>query len=230
MESQRRPNNAGSGGSAHRTQEPPLSRSFHGARNRTPAPLCRLRSHTDRRYRPFQKRQRPLGTQCGRRGAGAGRQNPPPMRAQLRRGDAMGRRGVRPICPQSSAEHVELICNRIRHQLQQTQIRVPGQTDFHLTVSIGAAVFSPATRDETGWQRWPGPTMPSTASSRRDAMAGRWTLPSPAKPLNPRQSLPDTVRPVLEPLAGLPISNSAGLSFPAEPVSPPPRRAQKALQ
>ena len=52
------------------------------------------------------------------------------------------------ICPQSSAEHVELICNRIRHQLQQTQIRVPGQTDFHLTVSIGAAVFSPATRDE----------------------------------------------------------------------------------
>ena len=27
---------------------------------------ARLRSHTDRRYRPFQERQRPLGTQCGR--------------------------------------------------------------------------------------------------------------------------------------------------------------------
>ena len=73
------------------------------------------------------------------------------LRRCVRNFDAVARWGGEEfalICPQSSAEHVGVICNRIRHRLQQTQIRVPGQTDVHLTVSIGAAVFSPAIRDE----------------------------------------------------------------------------------
>jgi diguanylate cyclase (GGDEF)-like protein len=53
------------------------------------------------------------------------------------------------ICPQSGVEHMEVICNRIRNRLVLSPIQA-GETSFHLTVSIGAALFSPATREE----RW----------------------------------------------------------------------------
>jgi diguanylate cyclase (GGDEF)-like protein len=52
------------------------------------------------------------------------------------------------ICPQSGEEHIEVICGRIRQHLQQTPVHVSGKATFHLTVSIGAALFSPAIVDE----------------------------------------------------------------------------------
>ncbi len=73
------------------------------------------------------------------------------LRTCVRNSDVVARWGGEEfalVCPQSSAEHVAVICGRIRHQLQRTPIPVPGTAGFHLTVSIGAAVFSPATRDE----------------------------------------------------------------------------------
>lgn len=51
------------------------------------------------------------------------------------------------ICPQTSVEHVEVICGRIRNQLLHHPM-VSGEASFHLTVSIGAALFSPAATDE----------------------------------------------------------------------------------
>jgi diguanylate cyclase (GGDEF)-like protein len=51
------------------------------------------------------------------------------------------------ICPQTSAEHVEVICSRIRNQLLYHPM-VSGEASFYLTVSIGAALFSPAAGDE----------------------------------------------------------------------------------
>jgi diguanylate cyclase (GGDEF)-like protein len=52
------------------------------------------------------------------------------------------------ICPQSSNEHVKLICNRLRHHLQQTPFRTQGGDQFPITLSIGAALFSPSTISE----------------------------------------------------------------------------------
>jgi diguanylate cyclase (GGDEF)-like protein len=52
------------------------------------------------------------------------------------------------VCPESSETHVALICNRIRHHLQQAPVVAAGGKSFHLTVSIGAALFSPGVRDE----------------------------------------------------------------------------------
>jgi diguanylate cyclase (GGDEF)-like protein len=52
------------------------------------------------------------------------------------------------ICPRSTEEHAALICNRIQHQLRQTSMLAPGGVTYHLTLSIGAALFSPAILDE----------------------------------------------------------------------------------
>jgi diguanylate cyclase (GGDEF)-like protein len=54
------------------------------------------------------------------------------------------------ICPQSGVEHVEVICNRIRNRLSLSPVQA-GDANFQLTVSIGAALFSPATREES-WE------------------------------------------------------------------------------
>jgi diguanylate cyclase (GGDEF)-like protein len=73
------------------------------------------------------------------------------LRSCVRNSDIVARWGGEEfvlICPQSSQQHVEVICGRIRHHLQQTPVQVPGKATFHLTVSIGAALFSPATADE----------------------------------------------------------------------------------
>jgi diguanylate cyclase (GGDEF)-like protein len=56
------------------------------------------------------------------------------------------------VCPQSTEEHAKVICNRIRHHLGQTPIHFPGKPPLHLTLSIGAALFSPA----TGNEHWEG--------------------------------------------------------------------------
>jgi len=74
------------------------------------------------------------------------------LRGCVRNSDVVARWGGEEfvlICPQSSQEHVEVICGRIRHRLQQTPVEVPGKATFHLTVSIGAALFSPGAVDET---------------------------------------------------------------------------------
>jgi diguanylate cyclase (GGDEF)-like protein len=74
------------------------------------------------------------------------------LRRCVRKSDVVARWGGEEfalICPESSENHVELICSRIRHQLQQTPVRMPGKDSFHLTVSIGAALFAPATSDES---------------------------------------------------------------------------------
>jgi diguanylate cyclase (GGDEF)-like protein len=52
------------------------------------------------------------------------------------------------ICPESTEAHAAVICNRIRHHLQQTPFHVTGKTTFHLTISIGAALFSPSVQNE----------------------------------------------------------------------------------
>ena len=52
------------------------------------------------------------------------------------------------VCPQSTEKDAELICNRIRQRLQQTPIATSSNNSFFITVSIGAALFSPATQDE----------------------------------------------------------------------------------
>jgi diguanylate cyclase (GGDEF)-like protein len=55
------------------------------------------------------------------------------------------------VCPESNEAHAEVICNRIRQHLRKTPVNLPGVTDFHLTISIGAALFSPCVQDEH-WQ------------------------------------------------------------------------------
>jgi diguanylate cyclase (GGDEF)-like protein len=73
------------------------------------------------------------------------------LRSCVRNSDVVARWGGEEfvlICPESSRQHVEVICARIRQRLQQTPVHVPGKATFHLTVSIGAALFSPATINE----------------------------------------------------------------------------------
>lgn len=54
------------------------------------------------------------------------------------------------ICPQSGEAHAGLICNRIRNHLSQMSIPAPpGNESFTVTISIGAALFAPATSDES---------------------------------------------------------------------------------
>jgi diguanylate cyclase (GGDEF)-like protein len=52
------------------------------------------------------------------------------------------------FCPQINELHASVICNRIRHHLQRNSIQVPGAEPFHLTLSIGAAMFAPSLHDE----------------------------------------------------------------------------------
>ena len=52
------------------------------------------------------------------------------------------------VCTQSSKAQAEVICNRIRHYLQRTPMRSRDGSTFHLTVSIGATLFSPVICDE----------------------------------------------------------------------------------
>ena len=73
------------------------------------------------------------------------------LRSCMRNSDVVSRWGGEEfliICPQSAEFDAEIICNRIRQRLQQTQFVSPGESSFHLTISIGAALFSPATFDE----------------------------------------------------------------------------------
>ena len=93
------------------------------------------------------------------------------------------------VCPESSEKHVALICNRIRHHLQQAPIVAPGGKSFHLTVSIGAALFSPGVQDEH-WE---------TALARADQAMyqvkknGRdhWSLAG-SQPIETRAAAPET--------------------------------------
>jgi diguanylate cyclase (GGDEF)-like protein len=60
------------------------------------------------------------------------------------------------VCSQSSEEHARVICNRIRRRLLRAEIRPVGihsatKEPLHLTVSIGAALFSPAALNES-WE------------------------------------------------------------------------------
>jgi diguanylate cyclase (GGDEF)-like protein len=73
------------------------------------------------------------------------------LRNCMRNSDVVSRWGGEEfviICPQSTEGDAEVICNRIRQRLQQTPIAAPGDTSFHLSVSIGAAIFSPAALNE----------------------------------------------------------------------------------
>jgi len=73
------------------------------------------------------------------------------LRKCMRNSDVVSRWGGEEfliICPQSAEYDAEIICNRIRKHLQQTPIATPGDSTFHLTVSIGAALFSPTTLNE----------------------------------------------------------------------------------
>jgi len=73
------------------------------------------------------------------------------LRSCMRNSDVVSRWGGEEfliICPQSTEHDAEIICSRVRQRLQQTQFASPGENSFHLTVSIGAALFSPATVDE----------------------------------------------------------------------------------
>lgn len=52
------------------------------------------------------------------------------------------------VCPESNETHAPVICKRIQQHLRLTPVNVSGTSDFHLTVSIGAALFAPCTQDE----------------------------------------------------------------------------------
>jgi diguanylate cyclase (GGDEF)-like protein len=73
------------------------------------------------------------------------------LRRCVRHSDVVSRWGGEEFvvtCPQSGETDLATICNRVRNQLQQTPIVVDGKESFHLTISIGAALFSPSTVDE----------------------------------------------------------------------------------
>jgi diguanylate cyclase (GGDEF)-like protein len=73
------------------------------------------------------------------------------FRHSVRNSDVISRWGGEEfviVCPESSENHVSVICDRIRRHLHQTPIVAPGGQTFHLTVSIGAALFSPRARNE----------------------------------------------------------------------------------
>lgn len=73
------------------------------------------------------------------------------LRRCVRNSDVVSRWGGEEfvlICPESTEAHASVICNRIRRQLQQTPFHVTGKTAFHLTISIGAALFSPSVQNE----------------------------------------------------------------------------------
>jgi diguanylate cyclase (GGDEF)-like protein len=73
------------------------------------------------------------------------------LRNCMRNSDVVSRWGGEEfviVCPQSTEGDAEVICTRIRKRLQQTPMPAPGDTNFHLSVSIGAAIFSPAALNE----------------------------------------------------------------------------------
>jgi diguanylate cyclase (GGDEF)-like protein len=73
------------------------------------------------------------------------------LRRCVRNSDVVSRWGGEEfviICPESTEAHAEVICNRIRHHLRETPVDVPGKATFHLTISIGAALFSPSVQSE----------------------------------------------------------------------------------
>jgi len=73
------------------------------------------------------------------------------LRGSTRNSDVISRWGGEEfviVCPQISEQHASVICNRIRHHLRQNPIQVSGAEPFHLTLSIGAAIFSPGVQDE----------------------------------------------------------------------------------
>ncbi len=73
------------------------------------------------------------------------------LRRCVRNSDVISRWGGEEfviICPESTEAHAEVICNRIRQHLRESPVHVPGKATFHLTISIGAALFSPSVQSE----------------------------------------------------------------------------------
>ena len=73
------------------------------------------------------------------------------LRRCVRNSDVVSRWGGEEfviICPESNEAHAEVICSRIRDHLSQAPVHVPGKATFHLTLSIGAALFSPSVQNE----------------------------------------------------------------------------------
>jgi diguanylate cyclase (GGDEF)-like protein len=73
------------------------------------------------------------------------------LRHCVRNSDVVSRWGGEEFvitCPQSSEADLATICNRLRNQLRQVPIMVEGKEPFHLSISIGAALFSPSARNE----------------------------------------------------------------------------------
>lgn len=76
------------------------------------------------------------------------------LRGSTRNSDVISRWGGEEfviLCPQINEQHASVICDRIRHHLQQNSIQVPGAEPFHLTLSIGAAIFAPSLHGES-WE------------------------------------------------------------------------------
>ncbi len=111
------------------------------------------------------------------------------LRRCVRKSDVVARWGGEEfvlICPESSENHVELICSRIRRQLQQTPVRMPGKDSFRLTVSIGAALFAPATSDES-WTATLARADRALYRVKRDGRDG-WSLDTSASNQSPESA------------------------------------------
>jgi diguanylate cyclase (GGDEF)-like protein len=73
------------------------------------------------------------------------------LRASVRNSDIVARWGGEEfvvICVQSTREHLDVICSRIRQRLQRSEICPPGKPPFVLTVSIGSALYTPGQTGE----------------------------------------------------------------------------------
>ena len=88
------------------------------------------------------------------------------------------------VCPQCGSSEAKRIFRRIQMRLEANPIRLPDGRDFHLTVSIGAALYDPEKREET----WEAAVARADAAMYRVKQSGRNNLSLAESELEPSPS------------------------------------------
>ncbi len=97
------------------------------------------------------------------------------LRNSMRTSDVVARWGGEEfliVCPQCGSAEAETIFNRIQRRLQANPIALSGGRDFQLTVSVGAALYAPAKREES----WEAVVARADAAMYRVKQSGRDNL------------------------------------------------------
>lgn len=104
------------------------------------------------------------------------------LRSCVRNSDVVSRWGGEEfviVCVNSTDEHLEVICNRIRQRLQRVPIHCGEHPPFSLSLSVGASVFCPSATNEL-WEAALGRADHAMYAVKHSGRDG-WSLAEPAE-------------------------------------------------